>query len=430
MLNKVQDRRDCVIILLGRMVSTFGDGIALIALTLRLQAEGAPPYEVALLLSAGAAPMLLVVGRVGRLVDSHDSRRLLVVAGLVEVAATVPLIFVHSIWLIVALVAVLGPAASVSSATWSALLPRVTGEDGLAGAMSAQQSLAALALVGAPAAGGLLAGGLGSGVAVAVDAASFVVITLAAGVIRTRRSPERLSAADDGTERAAGGFAPLRADRPRAPLLAGVSVVVALVGMVDVVLVYLVRDTLHASGVWYGVAEASWMAGMVLGAVSSGAVETERARVRCTVAGAAVACAALAAFAIAPAVVVLVPLAILGGLGNGVAGTCLSTLLLARTPDAARGRVSAAANAALGGSQATSLLAGGVLAGFLSPRSVYAVAGLLGLAASGALALAITAAGHSPARAVHPPVDSGGPYVASDPGEYPVLITPAAPGDL
>jgi hypothetical protein len=31
-----------------------------------------------------------------------------------------------------------------------------------------------------------------------------------------------------------------------------------MVGMVGVVLVFLVRVTLHAGGVWYGVAEASW----------------------------------------------------------------------------------------------------------------------------------------------------------------------------
>ena len=70
---------------------------------------------------------------------------------------------------------------------------------------------------------------------------------------------------DPGAAR--GGFAILRADRVLAPLLAGVALVVLLVGMVDVVLVYLVRETLHAGSVWYGVAEASWMAGMVAGAV-------------------------------------------------------------------------------------------------------------------------------------------------------------------
>jgi MFS family permease len=396
MLNIGPGRRDLIIALVGRTVSTFGDGVALVALTLRLQADGAHPYEVGLLLAAGVVPQLLLARPIGRLVDSHDSRRLLVGGGLAEVAATIPLVFLHSVWPVVALVAVLGAAASMTGATWSALVPRVVGEDHLPEAVSAQQSLSVFVLIGAPAVGGLLAGAFGSGVPLAVDAATFAVVTVAGALVRTRRRPERVSAVD-GSSRFRSGFALLRADRVLAPLLAGVAVVVLLVGMVDVVLVYLVRDTLHAGGVWYGVAEASWMAGMVAGALGAGRVRSEPGQVRATVAGAAVACAGVAAFAVAPTVAILVPLSVLGGVGNGYAGTCLSTLLMLRTPDSARGRVSAAANAVFGGAQGASLLLGGVVAVVLSPRAIYAVAGLLGLAASGLVA--ITSASRTSSRA-------------------------------
>jgi MFS family permease len=386
MLNISSGRRDFVVTLVGRMVSTFGDGVALVALTLRLQADGAHPYEVGLLLAAGVFPQLLLARPIGRLVDSRDSRLLLVGGGMAEVAVTVPLIFLHSVVPIVVLVAVLGGVSSMTAATWSALVPRIVGEDHLAQAVSAQASLNVLALVAAPAVGGLLAGVFGTGVAVAVDAATFVVVTIAAALVRTRRVPERvLSAA--GSTKVRGGLAILRADEVLAPLLAGVAIVVLLVGMVDVVLVYLVRDTLRAGGVWYGVAEASWMAGMVAGAVGAGRVRSERAQVRATIAGAAVACAALAGFAVAPAVSYLVPLSVLGGIGNGYAGTCLSTLLMTRTADSARGRVSATANAIFGGAQGASLLLGGLVAVVLSPRAIYAVAGLLGLAAAGVVAV-------------------------------------------
>jgi MFS family permease len=402
MLNIGHGRRDLVVALIGRMVSTFGDGVALVAITLRLQADGAHPYEVGLLLAAGAVPLLLLARPVGRLVDAHDSRRLLVGAGVAEVAATIPLIFVHSVIPMVALVAVLGGAVSVTSATWSALVPRVVGEDQLAQAVSAQTSLNVLVLVGAPAIGGLLAGAFGSGVPVAIDAATFVVVTVAAALVRTRRVPERVPASD-GSSPARGGFAILRADRVLAPLLAGVALVVLLVGMVDVVLVYLVRDTLHAGGVWYGVAEAAWMAGMVAGSLGAGRVGTEPGQVRATIAGAALACAALAGFAVAPTVGILVPLSVLGGVGNGYAGTCLSTLLMARTPDSARGRVSATANAIFGGTQGASLLLGGAVAVALSPREIYAVAGLLGLAAAGIVAVTHTSPDSEPAAPVETP---------------------------
>ena len=386
MLKIQRGRRDFVIALVGRVVSTFGDGVAVVALALRLQADGAHPYEVGLLLAAGSVPLLFLARPVGRLVDSYDSRRLLVAGGLVQVATTIPLIFLHSVAPIVLLVAVLGAATAVTGATWSALIPRVVGEDQLAEAISTQQALSVLALVGAPAVGGLLAGAFGAGVAVALDAATYVVVTVAAALIRTRRVPAQKSSADESGG-ARDGFAILRADRVLAPLFAGVALVVLLVGMVDVVLVYLVRETLHADGVWYGVAEASWMVGMVGGAVGAGRVGTERGRVRATITGAAVACAALAAFAVAPVVAILVPISILGGIGNGYAGTCLSTLVMTRTPDGARGRISAAANAVFGAAQGVSLLLGGAVAVVLSPRAIYAVAGLLGLGAAGIVAV-------------------------------------------
>jgi MFS family permease len=386
MLNVGPGRRDLIVALVGRTISTFGDGVALVALTLRLQADGAHAWEIALLLGGGVVPQLLLARPIGRLADTYDSRHLLVAGGIAEVATTIPLIFLHSVVAILPLVAVLGAATSLTAATWSALIPRVVGEDHLGEAISAQQSLSVLALVGAPGVGGLLAGAFGTGLPVALDVATYVVVTVAAVLVRTRRVPKPAPAAG-GANRLRSGFAILRADSLLAPLLAGVALVVLLVGMVDVVLVYLVRETLQAGGVWYGVTEASWMAGMVVGALGAGRVRTERGRIRATIGGAALACAGVAGFAVAPVVGILVPLSVLGGVGNGYAGACLSTLVVARTPDSSRGRVSAAANAVFGGAQGTALMLGGLAAIVLSPRAIYALAGLLGLSAAGALAV-------------------------------------------
>jgi MFS family permease len=113
----------------------------------------------------------------------------------------------------------------------------------------------------------------------------------------------------------------------------------------------------------------------------------------------------VAGFAVAPDVGILVPLSVLGGMGNGYAGACLSTLLMTRTPDSARGRVSATANAIFGGAQGASLLLGGVIAVALSPRAIYALAGLLGLAAAGLLAL--TSAPQASSRATPVDVSAG-----------------------
>jgi hypothetical protein len=129
-----------------------------------------------------------------------------------------------------------------------------------------------------------------------------------------------------------------------APLITGLVVLVLLVGMVDVVLVFLIRATLHAGAAWYGVVGAAWIAGLVAGSLGAGRLRTERVQTWATIAGAGVTCAALA-------------------------------------------RVSATATAALGGAQGVSLLAGGAVAAVLSPREIYTTAGLLGVAVAIALAV-------------------------------------------
>jgi MFS family permease len=379
----VSHHRDLLITLAGRTTSTFGDMVALTALTLRLQADGARPYEVALLLAAGSIPLLFLARPVGRLVDSHDSRHLLIAAGLAETACTAPLIIVHSVIATLVLVAVLGAAASVTGTTWAALLPRIAGEDHVAEAISTLETANALVMVGSPAIGGLLAGAFGAGVPLAIDTATFILVTAAAGLVRTRRT---VSARTAGLQPAPGGFEILGADRLLAPLLIGVGFVILLVGMVDVVLVVLVRVTLHAGGAWYGVTQAAWMAGIVAGSLGAGRLRTQRHQAWATIVGIGVICAALATFALATSIWMLIPLSIIGGIGNGYATACFATLLISRTRDAERGRVSAAANAILGGSQGISLLLGGVVAAVLSPRPIYAIAGVLGLAATLALA--------------------------------------------
>jgi MFS family permease len=386
MLNIGAGRRDLLIALAGRMVSSFGDQVALVALTLRLQADGARPYEIAVLLAAGITPLLFLSRPVGRLVDRHDSRPLLVGAGLVEIGCTVPLTVAHSVVAIVVLVAVLGAAASVAATTWSALVPRIVGDGRVAQAVSAQQTLNALVLVGAPALGGLLAEALGTALPLAIDAATFAVVTGAAMLIHTRRRPVGRKPVDRPV-RVRGGLEILRTDRVLARLTVGVGLVVLLVGMVDVVLVFLIRGTLHAGGLWYGTVQAAWMAGMVAGSVGAGRLRTQHSHTWATIIGAGCTCVALVPFALVTTVWALVPLSILGGTGNGYAVACFSTLLVLRTLDAERGRVSAAANAVAGGAQGGSLLIGGAIAVVLSPRAIYATAGLIGTAAAIALAV-------------------------------------------
>jgi MFS family permease len=376
--------RDFLVSLAGRCTSRFGDEVAIVALTLRVQEAGGRPYVVALLLAAGLVPSIAAAGLAGRVADSADSRRVLVLATAAQAACCVPLIFVHQVPAMIVLVALLGTGAAFSQATWQGLIPRVTGEEHIGAATALQQAAFTLSTIMAPAVAGILAGAFGTGVPLALDAVTFGVMTAAVLAVRTRRGGAG-ARATAGRERG-GGWAVLRRDPPLARLIAGVAAFVLLGMMVNVVGVYLVRQTLHASAAWYGGLEAITMIGLAGGVLACGRIGTDTARARAVAVGAALMSLAMLGYGTAPAVLALIPLGLLAGAGNGMANVCVATLVMTRTEERMRGRVGAALYAVLNGASVASLAAGGALAAVLTPRQVYLLAGGLGCAVTVVLA--------------------------------------------
>jgi MFS family permease len=382
--------RDFLVSLAGRCASQFGDEVALVALTLRLQSSGAHPYLVAVLLAAGLVPMIAAARPAGRVADSVDSRRVLVTASVAQACCCVPLIFVHQVAAMIALVALLGTGAAFSQATWQALIPRVAGEENIGAATALQQAAFTVSLVLAPAVAGILAGAFGAGVPLALDAVTFGAMAVAALAVRTRRGGVQAhgAAAPRGTARRerTSGWAALRRDPLLAPLIVGLAAFVLLGLMVNVFGVFLVRETLHASAAWYGGLEAITMAGLAGGVLACARIGTDAGRARAVAAGAALMSLGMLGYGTAPAVLVLVPLSVLTGMGNGMVNVCVATLVTTRTEERMRGRVAAAMGAILNTASVGSLAAGGALAAVLAPRQVYLLAGALGCAVTAVLA--------------------------------------------
>jgi MFS family permease len=316
--------------------------------------------------------------------DSADSRRVLVTAAAAQACCCVPLIFTHQAAAMIALVALLGTGAAFSQATWQALIPRVAGERHIGTATALQQTAFTLSTILAPAVAGILAGAFGTGLPLALDAATFGVMTAAALAVRTRRGGIRARGAARAER--GGGWAALRRDPLVYPLIVGLAAFVLLGMMVNVVGVFLVIQTMHASAAWYGGLEAIMMTGLAVGALACGRITTDAGRARAVARGAALMSLAMLGFGTAPAVLMLVPLSLLAGTGNGMVNVCVATLVTTRAEERMRGRVAAAMGAVLNGASAASLAAGGALAAVLAPRQVYLLAGGLGCLVTAALA--------------------------------------------
>jgi MFS family permease len=384
----------------ARAVSNCGDMLAATALVIALQIGGAGGIAVAALLVAVAAPPTVLAPLTGRLADRVDSRVLLVAVSLAEAAVCVILAFVSGTVLTVALVAVLGCGLAVTAPTLNALLPEMVSRDSLAKANAIGQTAGSVGMLLAPALGGLLVGQFGLRVPLLIDAGSYLAITFAAALVRTRRG------APVGT---ANGAVPavawsLRRDALMRSMTIMVAAVVASVSAVNVADVFFVRGTLGGSPTGYGLIGAVWTGAMLAGAwlVARKPLKDGGLSVALLVSLGG-ACAAVLLASTVPAIGWMVPLWALGGAGNGGVNVAAAVLLARRVPAPVRGRASAVFGAVANGANGTGYLIGGVLLSVVSPRMLLGLAGGVGLAVALAFAVPLVrAAAHDRPQAVVP----------------------------
>ena len=372
--------RDVYIAAAARGISMAGDFVAATALALTLQTRGYGGFAVAALLLASTLPMIAFGSLGGRLADRFDSRLLLTTVGLVQAAVCVAMAYTGHPVALVALVAALATGLAITQPTFGALVPEMVGRDSLPRAMAIAQTATGLGAIAGPALAGLLVGAYGLRVPLLLDAFSFVAVAAAGLLISTRRGTVAARAVT-----AAAPPAPawrLRGDRLLWTLIFAMVWVVGVISMVNVALIFFVREDLGASPTAYGVIEACWMVGMMLGgwAVARWAGADSRLAVG-LVALLAGTSTLLLVSAFVPSAAWLVPLWLLGGVANGGENTVASLLIARRVPGAARGRAIGGYVAMVNGAIVVGYAAAGPLVSLVAPWILVAGAGAAGLVA-------------------------------------------------
>jgi MFS family permease len=397
----------------ARGVSACGDFLAATALALALQQAGAGGVAVSGLLLAAALPLAVLAPVTGRIADRVDSRKLLIVAGVGQAAVCTVLAFVEQPLVIIALVAVLASGLAVTQPTLAALLPAMVRREDLAKASGINQTAGLIGMLIAPALAGVLVGQVGVRVPLLLDAVTYLSLVAAGLLIRTRRSPAaRPAAAVTVSWR-------LRDDRLVAVMVGAIAAVVAGVGAINVIEVFFIRDTLGASTTVFGLISATWVGGMLIGALLFGRLGrrwTDPARqvwISLLLAGAT--CVVVLAGAGVWHALLLVPLWFVGGILNGGTNVFTNVVMAERVAPAARGRAFATMGAAIQGASMVGYLIGGPLVDHFAPRPLVAAAGLAGLVAVAVCLPAVRRAGReigpSPqveARPAQPAGDSVG----------------------
>lgn len=367
--------RDLRLMISAQAVSAFGDDLAVIVLMLRVYSHGLGPWSVTGLLLCSALPVALLAPLAGRLVDAVPFRALAVTSACWQALFCVALAFATPLWSIYLLVLALQTGQVVAGPTWGALLPALAEPDELGRAVSVSQATTRLAAVAAPAAAGIAVGRIGSGPPLLVDAATFAVLGIAGLAIRTRRHLEP-GTLDESSPNAQPGFT-LRADTLLWPLVVGICALVLVGGITNVVEVFLVRGSLHAGPITFGLLAGLFAAALVAGALAVGRNAPDPARAVRAVVAALVIALALVAGGLAPAIWAFAIAWAVLGVANGSLNADVSTLLLNRAPAAFRGRVLARVNSMVRSAEIAALAIGGVAGSLLGPRTTFAAGGAL-----------------------------------------------------
>lgn len=242
-----------------------------------------------------------------------------------------------------------------------------------------------ISFAGGPALAGLLIAGVGPPVALALDAASFLLAAIAVAGIGSLEAPapESSPTLETATHPPCGVRALYRRRSLRSLLFAdGLSTVVfALIIPVELVFV---TQTLGAGTGAFGLVLAAWGVGAVVGA--GALMRLARADGRMLVAASfLVMIVGYLGMGMADSVAAVVGFSFLGGIGNGLEGGALLTLVQQQVADREQSALNCLLESLHTGGPGAGYVLGAVIAATASPRTTYLVAAAGGLVALSAL---------------------------------------------
>ena len=359
--------RDYRLLIAGQGIATLGGRLQAVALAYQVYGLHQSPLELGALGLVRLIPTLIFSLGGGVLADRVDRRRLLLLTEPALLCCALALALATylgwaTLWIIYAITALSATIGTVGEPTRDALLPALVPRAHLTNALSWAITISAVMAIAGPTLGGLALGALGVAGTYAVEACG---IAIAVGTLAAMRS--RLGAAEasdtPGWHAALEGLRFVRGNT----IILGVMALDFLAnfwGSATVLLPVLADRVFHVGPTALGFLYAAPAVGSVIGAAAMTALSHRLRRPGWPLLG------ALALYGLATVGLGLareLPLAFLALIGVGLADTigmtCRGQILQLATPNALRGRVTAAEQLFTGGGpQAGQLEAGAVTA--------------------------------------------------------------------
>ncbi|MDL4776671.1 MULTISPECIES: MFS transporter [Thermomonosporaceae] len=396
-LTPFRDSRDFRLLYAGFLGAMLGTLLTSVAIAVQIYDLTGSPLQIGLVSLARALPLVAGVLAGGVLADRMD-RRLLMLATrlpltLVAAALAVNALLPHPhLWVIYAATGVTGLLAGLGGPAMLAAIPALVGPERLAAAGALTSASTQLAALVGPALGGLLIAGPGLAACFAVDAAGFLVFSLALLFVRPLPPAATATGAGKGVRQAFGAVAAgarfVRGHR----LIMGLLLIdaAAVVFTMPQALYPVLADRQFGGGPGVvGLLYAAPAFGALAGAATSG--WTARAGGHALIGAVLLWGASLAGFGLTSFLPLALVLLALAGLGDLISETLRSALLQHGTPDDLRGRVSSLWMVQATVSPALGNAAIGFLAELTSARAAVITGGLVCVVAAVAVAAACPA---------------------------------------
>jgi MFS family permease len=383
--------RKLYVLSIAAAISWLGSGLTSFAVILR-DKDVIGPTGVSLYLLAFGAPSILLAPLSGWLADRFSSRQVLLPSvfvmglGSLSLAANLP------IWWTPLALLLTASAGTIVGAAWQAAEVSVTAPEDVPQVTGLMQSTAAMGMLFAPALGGILVSTAGYFWPFVIDAVSFWIlglVFLSVGINRKytpHEAGEKVKALD--------GIKFVFGDRLIRSLVILVAVLVVALGSFNVGEVFLVKDELHASDLIYGIVGAVFAGGSILGSVLTAAIKVPvNKHAFATVLGMTTISLAILAMSFVGHWWMIMPLALITGLGNAVLNNYAISIVMTRSPSEALGRVNAAIGAVVQTGSVLGIVISGIAIAALNVRPVLLIGGALSLGILAILAPEVLRAG-------------------------------------
>lgn len=332
-------------------ISLTGDGVWLVAIAFQVIELGGGPVALSLIAGSYSVGLIGFVLVGGVAADRLPRRTVMIVCDLIR-AGVVVLIGGLSIagslelWQIGVGGFLIGGAEAFFLPSYTGLLPRLLPESELLGANGLEGILRPLAEFAAgPALGGIAVALLSPGAAILIDGVTFLISAALLAGIKIRGTALREPAETPGL---AAGLADLREGAAyvrRTPWLwatlgFAMLAVLALIGPIDVLTPFAVREQLGGGAAEYGILLTAFGVGAAVGALGISWRRLPRRYLSWMLLGWGLGALPVAAIGLVHELWIMVIAMVVVGVSSGIADVIWGTLLQRRVPDELRGRVS------------------------------------------------------------------------------------------